>query len=182
MQTMTAPPTREEDLVGPDDPTTGAELRTIRDALGLPLDWVAHHTGVSPGQLRQWEAERKTKRPPRNVAAHLWRLLEGQEDYIDTELDRLTGGDPAPARLTLLRFRGDGDAAAHGLNMPATTHGIAQLRIARALEEDGIQTRMIWFNPAEYGIWLDQQPETRHDSPQMQQTWAESIDWPAPQD
>lgn len=159
--------------MGPDDTTTGAELRCVRDALGLSLDWLANHLGVTPAALRQWESERHGKRPPANVTHRVWELLAQQETHITNVVEQTLA--TTPARVTLLRFRSDADLAGHNVNLPAPTHGVAQLHIARELQDAGRDVRIIWFNPVQYQHWLDTQPGDLKDTPHNRQVWADQL-------
>lgn len=41
-----------------DERMTGVELKTVREWLGLPGDWLARHLDVTPRSVRHWEAGR----------------------------------------------------------------------------------------------------------------------------
>lgn len=168
--------------MGPEGLTTGAEMRTILESLGLPLDWTATYPGVGAGTRRQWEAQRRTERVPRDVDRRLWALLDAYEEYVRSGCeDRVR--DPHPSVRTFLRFRGDADAevtlAAEGVNLPEATHGLAQLRIARRVQEHfDVPARLIWFNPAEFGRWLEREHSGAGENVALREEWAETIPWP----
>lgn len=37
---------------------TGAEVRTIREGLGVTAEWLAYHLGIQPRTIQRWEAGR----------------------------------------------------------------------------------------------------------------------------
>lgn len=168
--------------MGPEDLTTGTEMRTIRESLGLSLDWTATYLGINAGTLRKWEAQRRTEHIPLDAGRRLWSLLDAYEAYVRSECDDLVR-DSHPSAVTFLRFRGDADAemtlTAEGVNLPAAAHGVAQLRIARRVQEHfGVPTRLIWFNPAEYGRWLEAEYPGASDNAGLREEWAKTIPWP----
>ena len=66
---------------------TNAELRTIRDGLGLSVAWCALHVGggVSTRAWNYWESGRKDipVRVPNDVAEKMWSLAQAIPDALN---------------------------------------------------------------------------------------------------
>lgn len=153
---------------------TPAELRTIRDALGVSADWVAGRARVTLRSVRSWESGRKGVAVPADVAAFMTAAWAAQRDYTRRETARIRA--TGPHRVTLLRYRSDQDLhtyAPHVL-LPAVAHGIAQLYIADDLHhQDAIPTRVVWADVTDYRAGL----HGRDDTPDALQEWADNLPW-----
>ncbi len=145
-------------------PVTPAELKTTREALGLPSEWVAEAGGVAVRTLRHWESG--AAQVPDDVAE----VLDGLAAEVGTHVAALASQTAEP--VTLLRYRSqDALHQATGLTWPSTTHAIAQLRGIEALRARGMKARLIWFNPQEYAQWSANVPDA------TPQRWAQDQPW-----
>ncbi len=155
-----------------DEPVTPAELRSIREALGLSLDRAAQTIGVTPRTVRAWESGRSGTSVPRDVADVMHAAYAAQADYVRAAVDRIIA-DP-PERVSLLRYRTDEDLHAHEPNTRLTSaaHGIAQQHIAYETHARcGIPARVVWANLRDYHAWAATHPGA------TLQAWADDLPW-----
>jgi len=120
-QTYTDPPGMPED-----ERMTGAELRMVRDYLGLTGDWLAAHLKVSPRTVRHWEHGRHPIPDGVRLAVeHLEELTAQQVHAYSTAL--LDVPDPC-----VVTYRNDAEyeAAAPGAGWPAGWHRQVLARVA----------------------------------------------------
>lgn len=108
-------------------PMTSAELKVVREYLGLSGDWLAGHLGVSPRTVRHWE-EGKFAVPEgiRTEIAGLEAITAAQVTaYIEA-----CGSQRDPAIRT---YRHDTDFDAHvpGNRWPASWHRAVCARVAQ---------------------------------------------------
>lgn len=115
-----------------DERMTRAELRVVREALGLTGDWLAAHLGVSPRTVRHWEAGRYAI--PDGVRLELERMEAVAAGVVEEGVKRLRDA-PEP---TLAVYASDEDVrAAHADSpWPAAWHRAVAYRIA--LEVPGL--------------------------------------------
>ena len=59
---------------------TPAELKTVREACGLPQSWLAHRAQVNERTVRYWESGKSSV--PDDVAAWLERRLAAHERWM----------------------------------------------------------------------------------------------------
>jgi len=144
-------------------------MKTTREALGVPSEWLAQTVGVTVRTVRHWESGRT--RVPDDVALLLDALLgQVREHALATATRELS------PPVNLLRFR-DQEALrrATGLTWPVATHAIAQLRVLEQLRERGTQVRLVWFNDTDCVTWASTRPAASPDE------WARAQAWdPAP--
>lgn len=155
-----------------DSSVTPAELRSIRDALGLPIDRLAQAMGVTPRTVRAWESGRHGTHVPTDVATAMYTAYTAQADYVRARVHELAA-DP-PERLTLLRYRTDEDLRAHEPDLPlsAAAHGIAQQHIAAEVHyRTAIPTRVVWAQLHDYHQWEPTRPGA------TLQAWADTLPW-----
>lgn len=128
---------------------TPAELKTIREACGLPQSWLAQRAGVNERTVRYWESGKSTV--PDDVGA----LVAG----IDATLDRaaaqaleqartLATVHGAPAAVDLYRYGTDEELWAARPDMrglPVTCHAALLARARRLLMAAGFATRVHWM-------------------------------------
>lgn len=132
---------------------TPAELKTYREALGLPVAWLAEQAGVAERTVRYWESGRN--RVPDDVAEIIQRAEAATRRLVAAwlaqvvELHRETadalGGEPEG--VDLLRYSTDAALwRAHPdlRPLPATCHAAALARLAREMEARGIQAVIEW--------------------------------------
>lgn len=80
-----------------DERMTGVELKTIREWLGVGIDWLAEYLDVSPRTVRHWEAGRNTI--PDGARSEVERLEAVTAQYVAAGVETLKG-DSDPAVVT----------------------------------------------------------------------------------
>ena len=130
---------------------TSAELKTYREALGLTVGWLAAEARVGERTVRYWESARN--QVPEDVAALILRVEAQTRQLVENAL--VTVGEVAqqegsePEAVDLRRYAADEEFwRAHPAfkPLPATWHGAALARIARALEARGIPAVIEYAN------------------------------------
>lgn len=149
-----------------------AELKTLREAVGLSVPDLAALASVQERSVRYWESGRS--QVPEDVAA----MVLG----IDAQLDALAAQTLAfvrdvvktqglPEDITLLRYRENADLWHFRPDfkpLPTTTHGALLARCRAALADLHVKTRIVYMEPQAYGQWL----EGRVDSEVLRSEWA----------
>ena len=151
---------------------TPAELKTIRESLGLPLQWVATQARVQLRTAQYWEAGRNAV--PEDVAemlrgidAQLWGII----DQMVRQVGAMIKEAGTPQQVDLVRYRNDADLWRYQPDfrpLPATCHGMLLSRAQRALEPLKVPIRIVYMQPEAYGRWLD----GRADSSELRAQWA----------
>jgi len=151
---------------------TPAELKTIRESLGLTAQWIADHAGVKLRTAQYWEAGRMAV--PDDVVAMLGRIdqmLNSTVEQAVTHIDDMSDQHSEPSDVVLLRYRTDADLWRFRPDMkslPTTTHAAMLARLRRALWRRGIKTNIEYMEPEEYLTWLGK----RKDSEAERAAWA----------
>lgn len=177
--------------------TTGAELQTLREAAGLSREALADLVGVQSRTVKHWEHGRAGV--PADVAqvatdAAEWVTLTARRMWLQgrqthhgrpagrTMADYGQDGDLAaleilpaiaPEKVVMLRYSETRHMHRADLESGATadTHGAAVVRSVQNLRTlDDIPARVVWFDPAAYGAWIDAQ--RLDDTPDMRAHWA----------
>lgn len=146
---------------------TGAESKTLRESLGLPVSWLAAAAGVRQRTVSYWESGHELI--PQDVEAL---LLKVEAQLLDL-LKALKS--PADGSATyLIRYRTDADLWAFEPSLghlPASAYA-AMIGWQRwALISQGLPFEIIWMEPEEYRSWLG----ARDDSAAMRQAWASNL-------
>lgn len=145
---------------------TGAELRTIRDSLGLSAEQVAGMAGVRNRTVYRWEVGDWPV--PDDVATALRDLDAQIERAAQDAIGRATGRADG---VVLVRYRDADDLARYRPDMahlPPCVHGALIDRVRRELENQGVPVRIVWLDPAAYQAWLGR----RADSETWRAQWA----------
>lgn len=124
MTSYTDPPGMPED-----ERMTDAELRVVREYLGLTGDWLAQHLGVSPRTVRHWE---QGKYPiPDGVRLAVEQLEAQTATFVTAVVQKLLASDETD--LTVLTYRSDADyhAAHPEIPFPASWHRAVVARVAQ---------------------------------------------------
>lgn len=156
---------------------TAAEMRTLREALGLPATWLAAQAKVQERTVRHWESGRNAV--PDDVAAMLQRIDaafdtsagEALRQYADAALS--TAG--VPQEVVLLRYRTDEDLWRSLPDMrplPATAHAAMLYRTWKALAARGAAVRMVYLDVEDYEAW--RATNGHDDDPSARAEWAAS--------
>ncbi|WP_455233086.1 helix-turn-helix domain-containing protein [Geopseudomonas aromaticivorans] len=144
---------------------TPAELKTLRESLGLTAQWVADQAGVRLRTVQYWEAGRAAV--PEDVA----RLIEGVEAKIDAavaqaveivEEHRAQHGE-LPPEVLLRRYRSEEYLWRHRPDfqpLPLSAHGALLARVRQALRARGIPVRITYEDEREYLEWLNGRQDT----------------------
>jgi transcriptional regulator with XRE-family HTH domain len=137
---------------------TGATLKTIREALGLPVAWLARAAGVQERSVRYWESGRVTV--PADVAAMIQRLESAAETMEAQSVAQIRAtiaeyGTPVEPVL-LVRYQDDDDLARYQPEMaglPVTFHAAVLARVRRAMASDGVEVIMRTLDAPAYEAW-----------------------------
>lgn len=110
-----------------DERMTAAELKVVREFLGLTGDWLAQHLGVSPRTVRHWEAGKYDI--PDGVRLAVEDLEARTGEFISGVVEKLMDL-PDPGVIT---YRDDAEyKAAHPESeFPASWHRAVVARVAQ---------------------------------------------------
>ena len=105
---------------------SGAELRCLREWLGLTTRWLADHLGVAERSVHRWESG--IREVPEGVAAEVLRLSEITYGVLNGLIDQLLDV-PEPGVYT---YMSDADYRAHHpeQDWPASWHRALCARLA----------------------------------------------------
>jgi hypothetical protein len=122
---------REQAYTGPagmpaDERMTAADLKVVREWLGLPTRWLAEHLGVQERAVHRWEAG--VSPIPDGVRLAVERLEQQTAAFVGAAVDAL-GDARDPGMLT---YRTDDDYRAHHPQQPwpASWHRAVVARVA----------------------------------------------------
>lgn len=112
----------------------GAELRTVRESMGLSMEWLAQRLpnpvlgrmGISVKTLRRWE--RDNQDIPGDVAEHLNELMGLFVGLVDRELDKADNALRSGAQVILERYSRDSEMVTRNVSLagfPAAFHAAA---------------------------------------------------------
>lgn len=150
-----------------------AEMKTLRESLGLPVQWLADQAGVKARTVQYWESGRNAI--PDDVAGML-RGIDGQIWHIVgntvTQIKEVAENEGSlPERLDLIRYRTDESLWFYQPEfkpLPATCHGMLLARLTREVAQLDIHVRIVYMQPEKYNVWLN----GRKDSPDLRAQWA----------
>ncbi len=152
---------------------TGAELKTIRESLGLSVKWLAEKAGVSHRSASYWES--CTFSVPDDVAQMINALDAGIDSMVTQAInvidDQIKGQGELPEKVVLLRYRTDEDLWQFRSDMaglPVTYHAAMLARLRSAVISLKVPCFVYWLDPDDYLAWLG----TRKDSEAMRSAWA----------
>lgn len=152
---------------------TPAELKTIREAVGLSVPDLAAIAGVQERTVRYWESGRSAV--PDDVAAQV-EAIDRQLDYLAADAVRQVRETAAaqgglPDAIVLVRYRESADLWHYhpGFRpLPVTTHAALLARTRAALADLHVRSVIQYMEPAQYALWLAGRP----DSEAMRSAWA----------
>ena len=154
---------------------TAAELKTLRESLGLTTQWIADQASVQLRTAQYWEHGKRMAVPDDvssmliNIDEQLDRTVEQSMEVVKSKFKEL--GDPEV--VVLVRYRTDDDLLRYRPDMkplPTTTHGVLLNRIRKSLALIGVESVIEYMEPAEYQAWLGK----RKDSESLRSVWAAS--------
>ena len=117
---------------------TPAELKTLRESLGLSAQWLADRAGVLQRSVQYWEAGRS--RVPDDVAELVLRIdaqfAEATRQSLAVVDDQTARQGQPPENVRLYRYRNDAElweARPDMAGLPVTAHAalLARVRLAR---------------------------------------------------
>ncbi len=109
------------------DLMSGAELRVVREHIGLTVDWLAAHLHVAPRSIHRWEAGERDI--PDGIRDAVETLEARTAEHVTAAVEACnTSRDPA-----LATYRTDGEYRAHHpeLTWPASWHRAVVARVAQ---------------------------------------------------
>lgn len=120
---------------------TGAELKTLRESLGLSVQWLADRTGVGQRTVSYWETGKNAV--PDDVSqliGELDRALKRAVSEAVVQCRRLTETHGKPQDVVLRRYRGDANLWAGRPDMaglPVAYHAAILTRVKDELQAAG---------------------------------------------
>lgn len=143
---------------------TGAEIRTLREGVGLSAQALADLVGVSLRAVQGWESGRSAPRTS-DVADTLHRLDTAIGRSV-AELLALIEAHPE-AEPVLIRYSDAADVPAcirgalgEHAELAAAVHGSLVDRAREAAALRGQRLRIVWFDRAGYRAWLGRRADT----------------------
>ena len=135
---------------------TNAELKTLRERLGLSVDWLAGQVGVAPRTVQYWEGGRTgfNVRVPEDVAELLRSIDAIFDQCVKNALNTISAVEKkqgvSPSDILLVRYKHEDDLYdAHPefaeLNLPVTAHGAMIGRVAKILYDREIPVTINFF-------------------------------------
>jgi DNA-binding XRE family transcriptional regulator len=153
---------------------TSAELKTYRETLGLPREWLANKAGVNARTVSYWEAGNHPV--PDDVAAlvlEAYSLIQSAADEAIKQVNAIAVRNGIPEQINLLRYRTDADLHCYRpdfVGFPAATHAAMLAIICRELRLMGIRCVIVYFDADKYQAWLN----GRMDNESLRAAWAAS--------
>ncbi len=147
---------------------TPAELKTLREGLGLTIGDLAVLAGVSERTARYWESGQQGRATaPPDVAQMVWEIdRQVTAAAIETRTMFLAQANETgeqPRQVVLLRYRENVHLWQFQPEMrplPVATHGAMLTRCRLALQEIGVEARIIYMEPQAYYRWLGELVDT----------------------
>ena len=127
---------------------TPAELKTLREACGLPQSWLAHQAQVNERTVRYWESGKSSV--PDDVAALISRIDAQLDTAAHGALEQaqaLATAHGAPQEVTLYRYDTDAELWERRPDMaglPVTCHAALLARARRLLSAAGFRVVIAW--------------------------------------
>lgn len=123
----------------------GAELKTLREALELPVSWCSGYFNVAERSWRFWESDKGNI--PNEIITSLQNLLSLMEITITESVNKVL--DSKVKHHTLCRFRTDNDLWAvlpdmKRFKLPVTFHARILFMVKRELNKYGIQCDIVY--------------------------------------
>lgn len=143
---------------------TSAELKTMREAVGLTVPELAALADVQERTVRYWESGRN--QVPEDVTDLVSRIDAMLNSLVAQTVDLVRSKIKAhgkPIGITLLRYRENADLWRFRPDfkpLPTTTHGALLARTRAALADLHVETRIVYMESSAYSTWLDGKPDT----------------------
>lgn len=141
------------------DKMTPATLKTIREAIGISVPWLAAQTSVQERTVRYWESGRMAV--PEDAAELILSLDKtsfkaAQQAMLLIQEHIKAAGKPTDP-VVLVRYRSDEDLwkfRADMKGLPASFHGSIIARVMLLGKNAGIEIVTEWFDADAYQAWL----------------------------
>lgn len=151
---------------------TPAEMKTLRESLGLPVQFVVDYFQVQQRTVQYWESGKKAV--PQDVVSWLCTISSYFEKMLKQQTDALEAifaQHGLPSEMVLIRYRTQDDLWRYQPDMrplPETTHTAMLVRLWNWLKERGVPVKITYMNPDQYEKWLN----GRTDTPDLRAMWA----------
>jgi len=134
---------------------TSAELKTIRESLGLTAQWLADRVNVSLRTIRYWESGKSDI--PLDVISQIEHLQKNFLKSVNTHVKeiKIILEKTKPEFVVLLRYRTDEDLWSYQTQfhpMPTTFHAQISMRVKSEFSDKNV--RIVYFDPENYETWL----------------------------
>jgi transcriptional regulator with XRE-family HTH domain len=140
---------------------TAAEFKTIRESLGVSIQWLAKEVGVKPRSVMAWESGQTEITAS---AAHMLERLElAVEIQVDDAVTELLENPDTPEEITLIRYRNDTEfwqSIPGSKPFTATMHAAMLARARRDLKSLGKNVEIKFMDLVAYLAWLGERPDT----------------------
>lgn len=148
----------------------GATLKTVREALGLPIAWLSQTANVQERTARYWEA--RLDDVPDDVRILFEQLERVAAETVERGLSAIRAqieahGVPAEPIL-LVRYRdadGLGKYQTDMAGLPVTFHAAILARVRWAMQQEGVEVVIRALDAGAYEAWRRSTKQT--DSPAM---------------
>ncbi|MEU0078503.1 DUF1870 family protein [Micromonospora tulbaghiae] len=112
-----------------DERMTDAEFRVVREHLGLNVEWLAAHLGVSDRTIRHWESGRYAI--PDGVRLAMEGMEQETTEFVGNAVRALLSSNDTD--LTVVTYRTDADfhTAHPNADWPASWHRAVVARVAQ---------------------------------------------------
>lgn len=157
---------------------TNAEVKTLRESLGLSVAWLSRAARVDERTVRYWESGHTSV--PADVAqllAEVNRMLNLAVDKHEELIFQIEVTD-RPDHIVMLRYRTNEDLwrfqpEFREMGLPATCHAAMLARLIHRMERRGQKVTLVYMEPEEYLAWLGKVP----DSSARRAAWAGIKRW-----
>lgn len=148
---------------------TGAELQTLREAARITREALADACGVEARTVKHWETRKGF-----GVPADVWHTLAELIEWI-TKASRETveSANMAPgAPVVLVRYRDAKDMPKTARGLRADVHGAIVCDAFMAMNAQGRDARVVWFEPESFAQWLSTQQVQGQPESAQRAAWA----------
>jgi hypothetical protein len=147
---------------------TPAELKTYREYLGIPVEWLKKMARVDRlNTIQHWERRGTV---PDDVSEAIHRLLRLSESKHDELLKVYSSSDLGDS-VTLLKYKVLSDMPpGNGLwsELPVSMYSTVLGNLSKSIREAGKEVSIIYFDKSEYESWLG----IRNDNDKSRAQWA----------
>lgn len=126
---------------------TPAQLKTIREYLGLPVSWLAKQANVLERTVRYWESGRT--KIPEDVSSSIAEILCIIEKESEELYNHLLVAYEKEDEIIIERFKEDKDlwsfdSIMKDLKMPASSQSLIIMKVVQRLESEGKKYKIIY--------------------------------------